>query len=724
MKRACLPNANNDKNFAASSIRPNSKNYFRMKKLFILLLVTISPILRVMAQEKLNENLNSIKGKIGEVKIDKTTYNQSLEIIKAETGKLVFASTEVDEKGKSSKDVYEFFLSDIDKNTVIRKPSGKKMFVSATTNNGLKVIKHLKEDKVDGYVSSIEILVPGSDEATALINLITATIPLAKTSDISWNSASEALNWIKDNIGQVSTSSGNISQLFASDAQKNYLVGYTAKKTDSKGVATEENYDFNLLDINKNDIKIKVSGTNLLVTLNTKGNDRYIKYRKNNALQSYTSDLELYATDIEQARNIICAFNTAITKSKAVFPDFKSLKQSLEYISSNISKVDYESKSIGQKIDFTDNKGVKALFASTEADSKGKNIESAYEFYLNDIEDNSVNFKVSGKRISIILNTKNKQKFVRYSKDNNIQNYENEVEILSDNLETTRCIVEAFKYALKNNKAIPETFTSISASIEFLKNNMTDVKAGTDQYKQTFSSDAEPYHSTYTVARTDSKGITTEESLEFYPYLMDANSVTIKASGKYLSITAQNKDKKSFVKRYKNKEQQSYDNEIELMSTDAKQAKDIAEALKYLITNGKPKEKTYSDKQSAINFIISQIGNFKGSGKEVKQKLEMVNNDPCKLTLTITTSDDKGKNTDEIYEFSLSDLNKQMTDYKVGGKNIYVTLITKNKNKLVKAYKNGTQQAFGAEVEIMEDDVDTARNIVEAFKAAITLCEQ
>ena len=696
-----------------------------MKKLFILLLTAIFPALWVTAQEKLNENLNSMKNKIGEVKIDKTTYNQSLEIVKAETGKLVFSSTEVDEKGKSSKDVYEFFMSDIDKNTVIRKPSGKKMLVSATTNNGLKVIKHLKEDKVDGYVSSIEILVPGSDEATALINLITATIPLTKTSDISWNSASEALNWIKDNIGEVNTASGNISQLFASDAQKNYLVGYTSKKTDSKGVATEEGYDFNILDINKNDIKIKVSGTNLLVTLNTKGNDRYIKYRKNGALQSYTSDLELYASDIEQARNIISAFNTAITKSKAVFPEFKSLKQSLEYISSNITKVDYESKSIGQKVEFTDNKGVKALFASTEADSKGKNIESAYEFYLNDIEDNSVNFKVSGKKITILLNTKNKQKFVRYSKDNTIQNYESEVEMLSDNLETTRCIVEAFKYALKNNKAVTETFSNVGSAVEFLKNNMADVKAGTDQYKQTFSANAsEPYQSTYAVSRTDSKGITTEETLEFYPYLMDANSVTVKASGKYLSITAQNKDKKSFVKRYKNKEQQSYDNEIELMSTDARQAKDMAEALKYLITNGKPKDKTYTDKQSAINFVISQIGNFKGSGKEVKQKLEMVNNDPCKLTLTITSSDDKGKNTDEIYEFSLSDLNKQMADYKVGGKNIYVTLLTKNKNKLVKAYKNGTQQAFGSEVEIMEDDVDTARNIVEAFKAAITLCEQ
>jgi len=204
---------------------------------------------------------------------------------------------------------------------------------------------------------------------------------------------------------------------------------------------------------------------------------------------------------------------------------------------------------------------------------------------------------------------------------------------------------------------------------------------------------------------------------------MDANSVTIKSAGKYLTVNMLNKDKKSFIKRYKNKEQQSYDNELELMTIDAKQAKDIAEALKYIASNGKPKDKTYSDKQSAINFVISQVRDLKGAGKEVKQKLEMVNNEPCKLNLTVSTADDKGKTTEEIYEFSLSDLNKLMVDFKVNGKNISVVLVTKGKNKLVKVYKNGAQQAYGTDIEIMEDDVNTARSIVEAFKAALGLCE-
>jgi hypothetical protein len=696
-----------------------------MKKLTFTLFVFFVAFVGVKAQGKLKENLASIKSKIGEVKVDKTTFNQSLEIVNEETGKLTYSSTEVDEKGKSLKDVYEFFLADIDKNTVIRKPSGKKMLVSLSTSNGLRFIKHLKDDKLDNYANSLEILVAGSDEAANLISLISSTIPLVKPTDKNWNTPSDALNWLKENIGQVSLSSGSIGQTFTFDPKKNYLVTYTSKKTDSKGVSTEESYDANLLDINKAEVKVKVSGTNLTVIVPVKGNDKYIKYTKNGTLQSYTSDLEMSAAGIEQARNIINALLIVITKSKAQYTEFQNIKQALDHFKANTTKVDIESKSTGQKIDFKETKGIKASFVSTETDSKGKSTDYLYEFYLADIEENSIVCKVSGKKVSILFNCKNKQKFIRYSKDNVVQSYQNDFDMLSDNIETARGMIEALKYAVKNSKGAPESFTSMASAFDFLKNNVTDLKTESDQYKQTFTgTSSEPYFSKYNMSRTDAKGITTEEAAEFYPYFLDANSVTIKASGKYLTINALVKDKKSFIKKYKKGELQGYDNELEVMTTDPSQAKDIAEALKYIATNGKAKDKAYGNKQAAFDFIISKVGSIKAGNKEIKQKIELVNNEPCKFNLTMSTTDDKGKTTDEIFEFNLTDMNKAMVDYKISGKNVSVLLVTKNKNKLVKAYKNGAQQSFGSDVEVMVDDVEIARNIADAFRALIPMCEQ
>ena len=186
----------------------------------------------------------------------------------------------------------------------------------------------------------------------------------------------------------------------------------------------------------------------------------------------------------------------------------------------------------------------------------------------------------------------------------------------------------------------------------------------------------------------------------------------------------QSTGKKSFVKVFKEGKQQAFDDAIGIMAFDAKQAKDIAGAIKYLAGNSKPKDKVWGDKQSAIKFITENVGDLKSEGKEVKQKIGLTNNDPCRISLTVSSADDKGKTTDEIYEFTLSDMNKLMVDLKVSGKNVEVIIPCKNKEKLVKVYKNGVQQAWGTEVKIEANDVETAKNIAEAFKSVITQCEK
>jgi predicted nucleic acid-binding Zn-ribbon protein len=158
---------------------------------------------------------------------------------------------------------------------------------------------------------------------------------------------------------------------------------------------------------------------------------------------------------------------------------------------------------------------------------------------------------------------------------------------------------------------------------------------------------------------------------------------------------------------------------VEIMAFDGRQAREIAEAIRYLAANGKPKDKVWSDKQAALTSITDNIKDIKSEGKEVKQSIEMINNDPCKISVKVSRTDDKGKTTDQIFESALTDMNRQMVELKVSGKTVEVILPCKNKGKLVKAYKNGEQQAWGAEVKIGTDDVETARNIAEAFKSAI-----
>jgi hypothetical protein len=694
-------------------------------RIFYLVLLSIVSIPIAKSQDKLSQTLASIKEKVQEVQIDKTTVKQSIDVLDESKGKLSFVSVLVDEKGKTASERFEFYISDIDKNTIIRKTSGKKLFISLSINNNQKFIKHFKEDKLDSYTNNLEILLSGADAAQELADLFKNAIPLVSSGEKGWNTNTDALDWLKNNISTINSGSATFEQSFTFGERKDYLAGFTVKKTDQKNVSTEEKFEFSILDIDKKNLTVKVSGTQLSVSVKTRGNDSFIKYTKNNEQQSYANDFEVIAEDIDQARNIIAAFSTAIDKSKAVIPDFGSLQKSLDFIEKNTTELTIEKKTLNQKISFSPGNGTKSIFTYTEPDAKGKPVEERYEFYLNDIDANSINFKVSGKKINVISVSKNKTKLIKYYKDNILQDYQNEIGILAADIETSREMVEAFKAAIKSSETQPVAWKNTDEAIAYLTKNLTGETIGTDIYKLNFSSISnEPLNVRYVLGKTDAKGATVEQSFEFYPYMLDPGTVKIGSSGKYLNVGTTVKSKDPFVKVFKDGKQQAFDEGIEIMAFDAKQAQDIASAIKYLAGNGKPKEKVWGDKQSAMKFITENVGDLKLEGKEVKQKAELTNNDPCKVSLTVSTSDDKGKTTDEIFEFALTDMNKQMVALKVSGKIVQVTLACKNKEKLVKVYKNGVQQAWGADAEIMTADVEMAKNIADAFRSAIAQCEK
>jgi hypothetical protein len=694
-------------------------------KIASIAVLSTCSIFNAKSQDKLSQTLASIKEKVQDVQVDKVTFKQSIDVLDENKGKLSFVSVIVDEKGKSVKESYEFYVSDIDKNTIVRKTSGKKLFINLSINNNQKFIKHFKEDKLDSYTNNLEILLSATDAAEELTNLFRTAIPLVKSSEKGWSTNKDALSWLKNNISKINSGSMTFDQTFTFGERKDYLASFTVKSTDPKNVSTEEKYEFSLLDINTKNLTVKISGSQLSVLVETKGNDHYVKYTKNNDQQSYRADFEVIAEDIEQARNIIAAFSTAIEKSKSIMPDFGSEQKSLDFITNNTTDLTLEKKTINQKVNFNQGNATKGVYSYSEPDSKGKLIENRYEFYLNDLDATSLNFKVNGEKLTVISIVKNKTKFIKYYKDNVLQDFQNEIDILTTDIETSREMVEAFKAAIKSSETQPASWKNVSEAITYLTNNLTGETAGSDIYKLNFNSiSPDPLNVKYEQSKTDSKGVTGGQSFEFYPYMLDPSTVKVGSSGKYLSVDASVNGKKSFIKVFKEGKLQSFDDGIELMAFDAKQAQDIAEAIKYVAKNSKPKDKVWGDKQSVMKFITENVGDLKSEGRELKQKLDLTNNDPCKISLTRSTTDDKGKTTDEIYEFSLTDINKLMVDFKVTGKHVEVTLVCKNKEKLVKVYKNGAQQAWGTDVEIETEDVETAKNISEAFKTAIAQCEK
>jgi hypothetical protein len=162
---------------------------------------------------------------------------------------------------------------------------------------------------------------------------------------------------------------------------------------------------------------------------------------------------------------------------------------------------------------------------------------------------------------------------------------------------------------------------------------------------------------------------------------------------------------------------------LSIICFDVKKAKDIAAALRFLSANTTPKAKTFANKQAALDFIKQNIGDLTSGTKSIKQKFEVADDNPCKINFTINTTDEKGKTVEEVYEFTLLDMNKQAVEFKPAGPNMSIIFSCKNKQKLVKFYKDGAQQSFTSDIEILCTDVEVAKNISEALKFAMGLCE-
>lgn len=676
----------------------------------------------LFAQPNNNQALNDLVSKVGNVQADKINYQQTFKVIDSNKGKIEVVVSKV-EGTKSTNYSYEVYLSDIDKNTVVSKPSGKIINIELSIQNNLKFVKEYADGKLKEYSSKMEIIATDADNARAIVEGLKSVIAQLKPTDMQFNSLKDASDWLSKNISEVNTGTDQYAQAITYDAAKPYLLTYTQTKTDSKAVTFT--YDFNIDDINKNAISIAVSGNTIKVKLGTKGNQRLIKVLKNNEIQSYDIDIEILFDDLDKARNTINALNVAISKTKPTVPTFKSSNEALDKMNGWLATSSIGLNKYTQTIAFEPTNPDKYIFSINTTDAKAKVDENKYELYIFDIDANIVNVGTSGKDAQITISTKNKLKYIKTFKNNNQQSYDNEMTLHAPDIESARMAAEAVRFIVGKLVYEPDAYKSITEALSWLKDGVYSGISGTSQIDQKVEYVAtEPYYTTFTSKLTDSKGVAKEESYSFYPYTLDAKLCKVSVSGKNVTLEIKSKEKTKFIKASKNGEVQNYTGNFEIEFADAFDAREALASLTYIIDKSTTKTKAWTDKTSAANFVINALKDLSVGKRQVKQKLETTGGDQCKLTYNITNVDEKGISTEEIFEFNLLDINKTKSVIGVDGKSITLKLEIKNQDKLVKYYKASKLQNYASSVEFVFDDYDMARLVQDALVYLVTECQK
>ena len=211
-------------------------------------------------------------------------------------------------------------------------------------------------------------------------------------------------------------------------------------------------------------------------------------------------------------------------------------------------------------------------------------VEHVYSFNFSDINLDNIDYNSSKNQLYVEINTRKQAKFIRYLKNNGLQNYTNALKIYVSNIEEAMITKEALQNIVKNceDAKSKANYSTVSGAMEALKKEITLVKVGDNNYDQTF----EVVSTTPNVVKLTSVFSNLKSSKEtIYEFgLGDINSKTIAitTSGKYALVELSTKHLEKIIKTYQDGNIKSYAYKISIQATDIENARMIASTLKYI----------------------------------------------------------------------------------------------------------------------------------------------
>lgn len=432
------------------------------------------------------QELELVQNHLNTVETGKVTFRQELKSL--DDGLVQYSLVEVDTKGKEKEIQYIFGPSDIDQNTVralTKKDviivqlliSGKQKLVQIVSNGGDKLAY---ADKLQFYASNSE---NGKQLEKAVKELIPAAIE-KEGERLALSSYGEHMDWLLENIADVELPSKQIVQKTSTSDIPGQL--FLEQTLNAKSKTKTQSYQLNLSTLNPNSVGYKIAGEELVVSVGTRRGIKGIKYIEDGEQKSYTNTFRLYAKSITNGKDIHKVLKKAIPLAEEAFEnnraDVSSAPKALKFINSVASEVSVSKGSIAQNLSMQENVAqLKQTFTEPE-----KSMEYLYQFNFGDINTNNVDYDGQKDLLFASLPAKKAVKFVKVTKNGELQNYDNDTKVYFTSIEDAIVGTEALKTLahLQEEKMGEITYSSSTTSeaVEKLKTLMQKVKIGEDSY--------------------------------------------------------------------------------------------------------------------------------------------------------------------------------------------------------------------------------------------------
>ncbi|CAH0996519.1 hypothetical protein EMA8858_02651 [Emticicia aquatica] len=544
-----------------------------MKNILKFILVLLSFLSQ--AQGNLKASLDKVKNYVKEIKLEKTSVNQQFSYDDKAPYDIKITITNTDSKGKNNEEMYEFNLGLM--GDIKRSASSKEMKVELSSQKNLKVIRYTKGDEMQNYENKIELLSDNIDDARELEKNLKDAIIAAKT---AWESSiklpKEDLNalqsWFEQNIKDVTAEKVSFKQIFKKSSIYKDHASISFEENDGKKTV-EMKSDFSWGDLNEGSAELKISGKEIYVSAKSK-ND-FIRSQQGSVMKGYDDEIKIYAQTPSEGSVLLIAIQKIIPAAKkelqARLPKVATKEDGFKILKDRTKDFKVNESNYIQKI------SPSCLTTyNLKSEIKSKILDQTFKFNFGDLFDYKLS--VSKEVIKITAKVLDNKKFIQYTKDGALQNYDNSVEFIVGDLEDARYLAEAMPVVSKGCKSnvAASDFNYLTSKLKSIENPRQDLilQDDTDKCKWKLTS---------TLAESKKS---VESISEWNLYDIDAKKIDIEVSGKTVGITAYTLNKEKFIKLTKDNKP-GFSSEINFIVNDVEDAQKSLATFRALVESCK-----------------------------------------------------------------------------------------------------------------------------------------
>ncbi|HYW95366.1 MAG TPA: hypothetical protein VE870_07255 [Bacteroidales bacterium] len=510
-----------------------------------------------------------------------TSYEQSFS--QGEKPYMAVLKTEwTDSKGSRNSVVRTFDLSDLNPSGISLNVSGKSLNVELPVRDRNYFIVEKNGEGEITFGRDMDVYTDDIEAARNSVNAFVYLVNNTKAERPGWTGYEQALTFVKDNTGEVTSSGKVYAQNLDFEPSSSGTVTFTSEVTDSRGTSDPEKSIFYPEDIQL-PVTLDVSSRTAKLQVEAKDRNKYIKQYSGNSQESWAYSFDIYVDDIDLARNLAAALDVACKNSTKGDPGLTSIEKTSSWLAEHVKEVKVDDQSIKQTMKVLPDRENKIELQVYTTDNGGTNINEEYEIYPEDLsaEDNMI--KVSGKKLYVPLST-GKINYIRAHKDGSLQSYTRSIDVVFDDVQQAKYFTTAVDFLIKNSGVKNRGMANAGAAWDYLVAHVSQVEVDGDVYDQSLErpDESNPCKLKYTNSATDSKGTTTEYTWEFMITDIDPAASGISVSSDEIHVNLVTKGREKLIKPYKNGEAENFDYDLEIQANDILEAKKLLAAFKSL----------------------------------------------------------------------------------------------------------------------------------------------